>query len=429
MPPSAPLVAFVAIACMCGFWSLRSLEHRVLDALETQHKFNVEVMASMSKAGIKTLDKEDALEQLRNLGAAKIKALEAANATAQHSKVVRAQGKAAGGAAGPKARAVVSEAETAEPDGNLRDRDGRVVIAPSEKQDTDDESDGADEFRLTPAPPPPRPSLPKLPKGRDWQEGDANFGFEADESLPSIGVITLNGQAGASGGIGFAHKSSWMHRMSYTNKHAYCKRWGYDLIIEDNSIIDQTRDVAWSKIPIFKKWLPKYQWLMWVDMDAFFMRFDLPIADLIDNDHDLIIAKDWHGINFGVFLIRNSPWAYQLLDKMWNSPQSWWRPWEEQSALMALTNPKRNPVEAEGLLEHIRFPRQRDINAYGAEFAYGNLQALYRTGDRIVHFPNCKGIRTCRGTIEQFYKSMLADNGVEDMDPQDVPAAQFPDTS
>uniref|UniRef100_A0A7S1KZ03 Nucleotide-diphospho-sugar transferase domain-containing protein n=1 Tax=Neobodo designis TaxID=312471 RepID=A0A7S1KZ03_NEODS len=246
-----------------------------------------------------------------------------------------------------------------------------------------------------------------------------------------IAIVTLNAKNVQRGRGGQMNKRpDWMHGHSYHNKNEYCKRWGYDFIVEDNNIVDRSRDVAWSKIPIFRKWLPHYDYIMWMDMDAFFMRYEIPLESIVtrDDTKDIVIAKDFHGINFGVFLIRNSPWAFHLLDRMWNSPRQWWKPWEEQSALMALTNPRKNPSHAEKLLQHIRFPRQREINAYGAEFAYGNLQALYRAGDRIVHFPNCKAIRTCRNTIESFYKQMLADNGIEDMDANEVPASQYPET-
>ena len=269
----------------------------------------------------------------------------------------------------------------------------------------------------------PPPSSAPLPTSM----GKKNHSFVPNPLLPTIAVVTLNGQAGPGAGIGLARKSAWMHNISYINKAAYCQRWGYDLIIEDNTIVNKTRNVQWSKVPILRKWLPKYQWLLWMDMDAFFMRFDLPLTDMLDNDYDLVVAKDWNGINTGVFLLRSSPWSFKLLDQMWHAPKEWWDPWEEQSALMALLDPKKNGAEeAAAVQEHVKHPRQREMNSYGKEFAYNNRDALYQDGDRIVHFPNCKGFASCKSTIERFFLQMVADNHIENMTAMPVPGSLLP---
>ena len=260
--------------------------------------------------------------------------------------------------------------------------------------------------------PMPRPVYTTLkPSTKHWPVGDANEAFEQDDSLPLLAIITINAQLGQ-GGMGVSERASWIHKLSYHNKLAYCRKWGYDLIIEDSEIVDKSRDVAWSKIPAFKKWLPKYQWLMWVDMDAFFMNFKVAAHNLLSDDYDLIIAKDWNGINMGVYFMKNSPFSYELMNSMWNAPKTWWYPWEEQSSLMHLMDATKNGNRAKDILEHINFPAQRDMNSYGAEMAYGNQQALYREGDYIAHFPNCKGFHTCRATIEQHYERMLTINNL-----------------
>ena len=43
-----------------------------------------------------------------------------------------------------------------------------------------------------------------------------------------------------------------------------------------------------------------------MDMDAFVMHFDLPLTDLLDNDYDIVIAKDWNGISLGIGTARAS---------------------------------------------------------------------------------------------------------------------------
>jgi len=250
--------------------------------------------------------------------------------------------------------------------------------------------------------------------------------------LPSIAVVTLNARVktrsqkqSTTGHI----RAGWQHALSFANKKAYCDRHKIDLIVEGDGIVDMSRDVAWSKVPIFKKWLPKYQWIMWMDMDAFFMRMDIDVRKFIDgSDKDVIISKDWHGINMGVFFIRNSKYTFALLDEMWKAPRRWWIPWEEQSALMKITDPKYSFARAREHLKHFEFVAQREINSYPGQFAYGNRKSLYRVGDFIAHFPNCKAFLSCKRTIQRYYEEAVRRNNMPKMDDSGhgVPETYFP---
>jgi hypothetical protein len=178
--------------------------------------------------------------------------------------------------------------------------------------------------------------------------------------------------------------------------------------------VDKTRDVAWSKIPVLKKWLPHYDYVMWVDMDAFFMRYDIAIESMIrDESKDVILTKDWHGVNFGVFIFKNAPSTMELMELMWGSPRHWWEPWQEQSALMKLLDRRYvGKARADELDRHVLFVAQRDMNSYPQHFAYGNMQALYLDGDFIAHFPNCKAFPMCRGMMDRFFTAACMFNGV-----------------
>jgi hypothetical protein len=238
-----------------------------------------------------------------------------------------------------------------------------------------------------------------------------------------IAVVTLNAKDAQRVRGQSAKRPNWMHVFSAHNKIEYCKRWGYDLIIEDNSMVDKSRDVAWSKIPIFKKWLPHYDYLLWVDMDAFFMRHDIPIEGLIRDEKEVIIAKDWHGVNFGVFLFKNAQFSFDLMELMWNAPRHWWEPWQEQSALMKLLDKRYvGRARAEEQEKHFAFIPQRDMNSYPQHFAYGNADALYHDGDYIAHFPNCKAFPMCKAMMERFYTASCRFNGIEPNPNADVPS-------
>jgi len=269
---------------------------------------------------------------------------------------------------------------------------------------------------------------------RLWTNPDPNANFTSDGSLPLLAVVSLS-----TGVANETSKAFWQHRMSYINKLAYCQRWGYDLIIDEIPSTElEGRQPVWGKIPFLRKLihLKRYQWLMWMDMDAFFMRFDLPIHELITNDGDLILARDFNGINFGVFFLRSSPYSTELLSQMWSVPEQFWEPFQEQSALSALVGDyskqkleDSDPVKYNTTLhqQHIMYVRQRDMNSYGAWFAQGNRTAMWREGDRIVHFPGCElfPISKCEYVMGKFYEKMLNDSGTEDDGISDVPAQVY----
>ena len=290
-------------------------------------------------------------------------------------------------------------------------------------------------------------SLASVP-ARIWTSPDPNANFASNKSLPLLAVVSLS-----SGIEDESGKAFWQHRLSYINKLAYCQKWGYDLIIDTIPSTDlEGREPAWGKIPFLRKLirLDRYQWIMWMDMDAFFMRFDLPVHQLISDKGDLIITKDWHGINTGVFFMRSCPYSTFLLSQMWSVPEHFWEPWYEQSALMALlgspakrrtkstkivpgtagglfVNEKLDPEKYNTTLhqQHIVYLPQREMNAYGEEFGMLRPNSTYHEGDRIVHFPGCQFYTTCRTTMESFYQKMLVDSGVEDDGTSKVPSRVY----
>ncbi|GBG34405.1 Xyloglucan 6-xylosyltransferase 1 [Hondaea fermentalgiana] len=107
---------------------------------------------------------------------------------------------------------------------------------------------------------------------------------------------------------------------SIKNKQDYANRHSYEVIVADDEI-DKSRPAAWSKFPILEKYLPEYDYLMWVDADAIFMNMTIRVEDIVDAEHDLFFARDEGDINSGVFLVRNTDWAMWWLKEAWS--QTW----------------------------------------------------------------------------------------------------------
>jgi len=75
-------------------------------------------------------------------------------------------------------------------------------------------------------------------------------------------------------------------------------------------------ETVWGKITYLKKRLSEFDWVMWIDADAMVMNHRIKIEDLIAKcspEANLIISSDLHGLNAGVFIIRNCLWSKVLL--------------------------------------------------------------------------------------------------------------------
>lgn len=126
----------------------------------------------------------------------------------------------------------------------------------------------------------------------------------------NIGVITL-----------YTDNIKELALSSIENHRYYCKINKYDYILLNGSLSD--RFLAWDKILALKKYLLKYDYLLWIDSDAIFKNLNKKIEDYILDDSIVIIGKDPNKdiyANSGVFLLKNNSEAITFLDEVWNSP-------------------------------------------------------------------------------------------------------------
>ena len=54
------------------------------------------------------------------------------------------------------------------------------------------------------------------------------------------------------------------------------------------------------------------------DADSYVIDGSRQLSEFIDDSKDLIVCEDDVGINFGVFILKNSDWAKWLLDEIWD---------------------------------------------------------------------------------------------------------------
>mmetsp|Transcript_26268 Transcript_26268/g.83967 ORF Transcript_26268/g.83967 Transcript_26268/m.83967 type:complete len:381 (-) Transcript_26268:265-1407(-) len=138
-------------------------------------------------------------------------------------------------------------------------------------------------------------------------------GQEPEDPL-EIAIITL-GDCRKNWGRNF----QGINEATIDNKATYAARHGYRLI-DASKLISKKRPTSWSKVIAVRRALKDFDWVMWMDADAIFTNPTVRIEDILPprpEDVDLVITKDWNGYNAGVWLMRNSTWGAEFLDRWW----------------------------------------------------------------------------------------------------------------
>jgi hypothetical protein len=151
-----------------------------------------------------------------------------------------------------------------------------------------------------------------------------------------------------------------------------------------------TKLLAWQKVKDYRKVKGGHEWVWLLDSDAFIMNGEISGLAVIRTQLaleakknsakqvDIIIAKDFNGLNSGSLFIRNSSWTDTFIDR--------WISYENDTSLkkgvglgiyeqpafihMYYANELNLP-------DHVSIIEQRKINSY---------HDSYKVGDYVVHF-------------------------------------------
>ena len=118
---------------------------------------------------------------------------------------------------------------------------------------------------------------------------------------------------------------------SSLNHHEYSNKHGYSYIKEIVKNEDYINwHPTWIKIDILKKYLPLYDYVVWIDSDATFVNQDISIENLICDGIDLVIPKleldrvsgnMWTHTTTGFMIWKNSEWSHNVLNLLWDEPK------------------------------------------------------------------------------------------------------------
>jgi hypothetical protein len=106
----------------------------------------------------------------------------------------------------------------------------------------------------------------------------------------------------------------------------YAKRHGYDFKILQNKMSDRAQQ--WCKVEVINQILSenKYDYIMWIDADAFFNDQSVKIEKFINMypEKDILVCDDIpnsgkeNTINSGTLILKCSPWTKQFCKDWWD---------------------------------------------------------------------------------------------------------------
>ena len=112
--------------------------------------------------------------------------------------------------------------------------------------------------------------------------------------------------------------------LNYRINKLYCDKYNID-IYKSDEVTYKNRKPTWEKIPLILKYLTQYDYVMWVDADAFFLKDARDIRQLIRKtpDKHFIFSEDIStnispnispNINAGVYIVKNTEYSIQCLN-------------------------------------------------------------------------------------------------------------------
>ena len=111
--------------------------------------------------------------------------------------------------------------------------------------------------------------------------------------------------------------------INYKINEIYCNKYGYTLI-KSNDKLYSKRKAHWERIPLLLKYFNEFDYLVWIDADAYFHIDSPPITNIIQEfpdklfffseDRHCINTKFTNQINSGVFIVKNNEQAKHILN-------------------------------------------------------------------------------------------------------------------
>lgn len=153
--------------------------------------------------------------------------------------------------------------------------------------------------------------------------------------------------------------------INYEINKRYCEKYNLQIILSNEKMYND-RHSAWERLPLLLDNILKFDYLIWIDADAFFYNDANNIVDIIHENENVnfIFSNDIGNanINSGVFIVKSTQYSIDFLTK-WaydeelynNNPYpNWW----DQGVLIHMFNNnilniQENSIQHDyGVLQH-----------------------------------------------------------------------------
>ena len=123
---------------------------------------------------------------------------------------------------------------------------------------------------------------------------------------------------------------------------AYAERHGWSVVLTSEDL-EPARPASWSKVKLIRELLPEYDFVFWIDADAIIVDLERDLLAEVTEDADAWFARHPQAydagaavLNAGVFLVRSTPFAEDLLGAVWSAEEFIDHNWWENAALLDL---------------------------------------------------------------------------------------------
>ena len=153
--------------------------------------------------------------------------------------------------------------------------------------------------------------------------------------------------------------------LNYEINKKYCEKYNLEIILSTKKKLD-TRHSAQERLPLLLDNISNFDYLIWIDADAFFYNDANNIVDIINENRNVnfIFSNDIGNgnINTGIFIVKNCEYSINFLTRWLNDEDLYknnpYPQWWDQGVLIDMFNQnilniKEHSIQIEyGVLQH-----------------------------------------------------------------------------
>jgi hypothetical protein len=185
-------------------------------------------------------------------------------------------------------------------------------------------------------------------------------------------------------------------KINYEINKRYCDKHNFKIILSTTKKL-QDRHSAWERLPLLLDTISKFDYVMWIDADAFFYKDAKSIVDIINKNTNVnfIFSNDIgdSNINTGMFIVKNSQYSIDFLNRWLHDKELFksnpYPQWWDQGVLIDMYNKnilniRENCIHLNyGILQHF-FDNDKIENETYIYHLAGQSEKRYETSNKYL---------------------------------------------